>query len=169
MRRNAAPQADADHVGPYRPVWTAAFVLVALALSWAYLLCGFLPEPLGGAWRRFLLSNPHNPPIGVAPVVPALAIPMLLAFRHGRSKAALGLIIAGSYLLAVASEWMMRGAVRSWAALDLPPFNMPFWTTHRLVWRLIIVTVAALIASSWRRGADRSENSASANGGPPAA
>jgi hypothetical protein len=155
MCRDRAQQTDADDAAHrYSAARTAALVLVALAFAWAYLLAGFLPEPAGGAWRRYLLRNPANPSIGMAFMIPATAVPILLAFRHGRSGAALGAIVAASYLLAVGTEWMMRRAVRTWAPLELPPFDMPLWSAHNLVSLLIVVTVATLVAAGWRRGMD---------------
>jgi hypothetical protein len=169
MRQQRAPQYGSDQTASCRPVGTLVAALVVLALGWAFLACGFLPGAVGDAWRQFLLSNPRNPSIGLA-FLPAMAvIPILLVLRHGRNKRAIAVIVAGSYLLAVATEWMMRRTVHSWAPLDQPPFNMPLWTAHRLTALFIIVTAVALVAATWRRAAERPKNRAAANGGRAAA
>jgi hypothetical protein len=169
MRLQRAPQRGSDDTASCRPVGTLVAVLVVIALGWAFLLCGFLPGAVGDAWRRFLLSNPRNPSIGLA-FLPAMAvIPIVLVLRHGGTKRAIAVIVAGSYLLAVAMEWMMRRAVHSWAPLDQPPFNMPLWTAHRLTTLFIIVTAVGLVAASWRRAADRPKDRAAASGGRAAA
>lgn len=134
-----------------RPARTIAYVLAVLGFAWVYGLAGFFSEPAGGAWRKFLLSNPRNPSIGLAFMLPATVIPALLAFRHGRTTRALAAIIAASYVMALVSEWALRHAVHSWAPLELPPFNMRFWSAHYFGSLVIVVVVVALIGCSWRR------------------
>ncbi|GEM_PF-2287341 len=135
-----------------RPVRTVAYVVVVFALAWAYALSGFLPGPVGEGWQRLLLWNPHNPAIGVALMLPATVVPLLLAFRHARTASRLAPIVVASYVLALVSEWAMRCSIHSWAALELPPFNSPLWSAHSLVSLLAVVTVTTLVGWSWRRG-----------------
>jgi len=135
-----------------RPARTVVYVLAFFAFAWLYALAGFLPQPIGPVWRSFLLSNPHNPNIGLALMLPATVVPALLAFRHARTVQALAAIIAASYVLTLASEWALRQMIHPWAALEQPPFNSPFATPHRLIALLLSITAFALIAQSWRRG-----------------
>jgi hypothetical protein len=134
-----------------RPLRTVVYVLAILGFALAYGLSGLLPGSVGEALRGFLLSNPRNPSIGLAFILPAVAVPAALALRHGRTARAVAAVVAASYALASASELALRHAIRSWAALERPPLDMPFWTAHRLGTSLIVVAVAALIGWSWRR------------------
>lgn len=133
-----------------RPVRTVAYVLGVLAFAWLYTLAGHVPEPAGEAWREYLLANPHNPAFGMAFSIPATAIPVLLALRHGRTWRALAAIIAASYTISLISEWAMRRCIHSWAKLELPPFNSPFWSTRHFGLLLMAVTLVALVGWSWR-------------------
>jgi hypothetical protein len=134
-----------------RPARTVAYVAAAFAFAWLYGLSGFLPGWAGDIARDCLLSNPRNPAIGLAFMLPALAVPIMLAVRHGRTRRALAAIIAISYLLALASEWALRHAIHPWAPLERPPFNWAFWSPRHFMRMLLVVTVATLVAATWRR------------------
>lgn len=138
-----------DH---YSKARTVVYALLIIAVSWIYLLAGSLPGAVGDMWREWLLSNPANPSINMAFVILEAGIPILLAFRHGRNRWRLALIIVGSYPLAVVIEWAMRAAIHSWAPLEQPPYNFPLWSAHNLIFTLIIVTITTFVAAGWRRG-----------------
>jgi hypothetical protein len=135
-----------------RPARTVAYVLAILAFSWALVSTGFLPDPLGGAFRRWLLSNPRNTNIGLGFILPALAIPAVVALRHGRTVGALLQTVAACLALALVSDWVMFHAVRAWATPELRILAPPFWTAHRVGTALAPVVVSALVGWSWRRG-----------------
>ena len=147
---DAAP-ATPSHVLRAHPGLTALYVLIVFALAWLYALSGFLPGEAGETMRRFLLSNPSNPAIGTAFVLPPAVAAILLSLQYGRTARARVAIIGLSYTLGVGSEWAMRQAIHSWAPLERPPFHLVFWSAHRLGATLLIVTAATLVAASWRR------------------
>jgi hypothetical protein len=135
-----------------RPFRTFAYLVLILALAWLHPLAGTLPEPAGSAWRGFLFSNPHNPAIGLSFMLPKTAVPLLLAFRHARSKTSVAIIIAASYLIAFVSSWALYNTIRSWREFELLGFDAHFWTTWHSLSGFIIVTMCALVGWSWRRG-----------------
>jgi len=148
---DGGPPEPAPIVLDMRPTRTAMYVLMVLALAWLYAMIGFAPEPVGGTWRRFLFSNPRNPAIGLAFMLPAIVVPLLLGFRHGRRPWLLVVFMMGSFALATASQWALRHTISSWAALDQGPFSMPFWSARRSVGNLIVVVVASLGGATYRR------------------
>jgi hypothetical protein len=130
---------------------SVAYILAVLIVAWVYGLSGFLPGRAGEVVRDFLLSNPRNPAIGVSWMLPALAIPILLVMRHGRTVKARPVIIALSYFVALSSEWALRRAIHAWAPIEQAPFNLTFWSAHHFVTTLGAVAVATLVATLWRR------------------
>jgi hypothetical protein len=130
---------------------SVAYVLAVLIVAWLYGLSGFLPGRAGEVARDFLLSNPRNPAIGAAWMLPALAIPILLVLRHGRTARARPVIVALSYVLALSSESALRRAIHAWAPIEQAPFNLTFWSAHHFVTTLGVVAVATLVATLWRR------------------
>lgn len=131
---------------------TAVYVLAIYAMAWAYGLSGFLPGSTGAAFREHLLGNPANPAIGGAFMLPAFFGSMVMGVRHGRSAVAVAVIIGISYILALTSEWAMRVCVHSWAPLEQPPHNDPFWTMRQFVTILIPIILPALIGAGAARG-----------------
>jgi hypothetical protein len=77
---------------------------------------------------------------------------MLLSFSRGRTIGAVARIVAGCTALAACSEWALRRVIHSWAPLEQPPYNLAFWSAHRFGTMLIVVSLTAIIASTWRRG-----------------
>jgi len=134
-----------------RPARTIAYVMAALAFAWAYALAGFLPGMAGAVWRDHLLWNSGNPSISLAFMLPAIAIPITLALRHGRTARAVTMIIATSYVIAMLSQFAMRHVIHPWAAIEQPPFNRPFWSAHQFGSMLIVVVIAAIFGFTWRR------------------
>ena len=130
---------------------SVGYVLAVLIAAWLYGLSGFLPGRAGEVAREFLLSNPRNPAIGVAWIVPALAIPILLVLRHGRTARARLMIVALTYVVALTSEWALRRAIHSWAPIEQAPFNLTFWSAHHFLTMVGAVTVATAVATLWRR------------------
>jgi hypothetical protein len=130
---------------------TVGYVLAVLVAAWVYALGGFLPGPAGGVWREFLLSNPRNPSIGLAFMLPAMVIPVMLGLRHGRRAAGLAAGVVASYVVALGSEWGLRVVVHSWAPLEQPPFNQQLWSVQYLISLASVVTAAELVGWSWRR------------------
>lgn len=133
-----------------RPGRTVAYAAAVMLFCWAYALAGFLPGQAGAAWRGFLISNPRNPNIGVAFMLPAIVVPVMVAVRHAKERGALLAVIAASYGLALTSEWGLRQVIHNWLAIEQPPFSQPFWSVHRFGSLLIVVSVAALAGASWR-------------------
>ncbi len=54
------------------------------------------------------------------------------------------MIIALSYVVALASEWALRRAIHGWAPIERPPFNLAFWSEHHFLTTLLVVTIAAV-------------------------
>lgn len=130
---------------------TPLYVLVVLTLAWVFGLCGYLPGHAGEAMRHFMLSNPRNPSIGIVFVLPMLAVPIMLAIRHGRTLTGLTWIIVASFFLTRISEFALRWAIEPWARLDEAPFRDRFWSTHQFVTHFIAVSVCAVAGASWRQ------------------
>jgi hypothetical protein len=134
-----------------RAARTPVYVLIVFLLAWLLMLSGFLPGRAGEAMRHFFLSNPRNPAIGVPLTLPALVVAILLTFRHGRTAAAVLICMASSYVLALTSAWAMRSAIHSWAPIEQPPWNLPFWSAHQFTTLLIAIVAVSLVALTWRR------------------